>query len=127
MYRYVIAPDFSVQPQMPLPEKHHNIFRIKLITAWWQYNGINVIPNVVWCNGVDYNYCFDGLPKNSIIAINSTGIGNDERSKYIWLNGYKKAIETLQPKGIIRYGAKQEHEIESISIYFENNNKRRIS
>lgn len=123
-YRWVIAPDFSVQPQMPLEEKRYNIFNIKRITAWWQYNGINVIPNVVWCSGVDYDYCFDGLPKHSVIAINSTGVGHDERSKQVWIEGYKKAIEILQPKLIIRYGAKQDGEIESISIYYPNDNRR---
>jgi hypothetical protein len=123
-YRWVIAPDFSVQPQMPLEEKRYNIFNIKRITAWWQYNGINVIPNVVWCSGVDYEYCFDGLPKHSVVAINSTGVGKDERSKQVWIEGYKKAIEVLLPKLIIRYGAKQDGEMESISIYFPNDNRR---
>ena len=123
-YRWVIAPDFSVQPQMPLEDKRYNIFNIKRITAWWQYNGINVIPNVVWCSGIDYEYCFDGLPTHSIIAINSTGVGHDERSKQIWIEGYRKALKCLKPKTIIRYGAKQDGEDESISIYFGNDNRK---
>lgn len=123
-YRWVIGPDFSVQPQMPLEDKRHNIFNIKKITAWWQYNGINVIPNVVWCSGIDYEYCFDGLPHNSVIAINSTGIGKDERSKQVWIEGYNKAVEILKPMSIIRYGARQDGEDESISVYFCNENRK---
>ncbi len=107
-YRWVIGSDFSVQSQMTLEDKRHNIFNIKKITAWWQYNGVNVIPNVVWCSGVDYDYCFDGLPKHSVVAINSTGIGKDERSKQVWIDGYTKAIDILKPTSIIRYGARQD-------------------
>ena len=123
MYKWVIGPDFSVQPQMPMKEKEYIIFLNKKITAWMQLNGINVIPNVIWCENMDYEYCFDGLPKHSIIAINSTGIGRDQRSKKGWIDGYKKAIEILQPTHIIRYGAKQDGELEAISTYFENDNK----
>ena len=123
-YQWVIGPDFSVQPQMPMKEKEYIIFLNKKITAWMQHNGINVIPNVIWCENMDYEYCFDGLPKHSIIAINSTGVGHDQRSKKGWIVGYKKAIETLQPTHIIRYGAKQDGELEAISTYFENDNKK---
>ena len=43
-------------------------------------------------------------------------------SKSLWIQGYKRAIETLEPLKIIRYGAKQEGEDESISIYYPNDN-----
>ena len=123
-YPSVIGPDFSVQPQMPLKEKEYIIFLNKKITAWMQRNGIKVIPNIIWCEGVDPNYCFDGFPKHSVIAINSTGIGNDLRSKQGWIEGDKKVIEILQPTHIIRYGAKQEGEYEEISTYFDNDNRK---
>lgn len=122
-YVCVIGPDFSVQPQMPLPEKIKNVYDNKKVTAWWQFNGVNVIPNIVWCNNIDYEICFDGFPKHSVIAINSTGLGHDIRSKHCWIDGYKKAIDILEPSTIIRYGAKQDGENESISYYYENDNK----
>lgn len=75
---------------------------------------------------MDYEYCFDGIPKHSIIAINSTGIGHDIRSKKGWIEGYKKAVELLQPTHIIRYGAKQDGELEENSTFFDNDNKTAI-
>ncbi len=122
-YQCVIGPDFSVQPQMPLKEKEYIIYMNKKITAWMQRNGITVISNVIWCENMDYEYCFDGLPRHSIIAINSTGIGRDQRSKKGWIEGYKKTVEILKPTHIIRYGAKQDGELAEISTYFPNGNK----
>lgn len=119
-----LGPDFSVHNDMPRPMKESNIYLNKLISAWWQYNGIKVYPNVVWTSGVSYDMCFDGLPKHSVVAVNSTGIGKDARARYIWQEGYERMLYMLQPEHIIRYGAKQECERTDISTYFLNDNKR---
>ena len=119
-----IGPDLSVHCDMPLPMKETNIFRNKLITAWWQYNGIVVYPNVVWSTGIPYEKCFDGLPKHSVVAVNSTGIGLDMRARYVWREGYEQMLDILNPIHIIRYGAKQDGERSEISTFFDNDNKR---
>lgn len=118
----VISTDYSVYADMVMPEVLWNSFRNKLLTAWFQGNGITVIPNISWGRPWSYDFCFDGFPKHSVIAINSTGIGNNAFSKSLWSRGYEKAIEALEPAKILRYGAKQNGEDESISIYFPNDN-----
>ena len=40
--------------------------------------------------------------------------------------GYEKTIEILEPEMIFRYGDKLEGELEEISVYFKNENLRRI-
>ena len=72
---------------------------------------------------MSYDICFDGYPKNSIIAINSTGCVQDKRSKELWHAGYEEVIKRLNPKHIVRYGAKLDGEMESISTYFNNDNQ----
>lgn len=123
-YPLVISPDFSVYEELAFPQKLWNIFRNKALAAWWQYNGLNVIPNVSWIYGKDYAISFDGWPKHSVIAVNSTGINDDEKCKTMWLEGYEVMLETLKPIHILRYGAKIEGENESISTYYENDNKK---
>lgn len=118
----VISTDFSVYANMTMPEVMWNIYRNKLLAAWLQKNGIPVIPNVSWSREWSYTFCFEGFPKHSVIAINSTGIGKDAFSKDMWIKGYEKAIETLEPIQIVRYGAKLGGELESISIYYPNDN-----
>lgn len=119
----VIGPDFSIYPDMPLPEKLHRLYLNKLFTAWWQHERMRVYPNVVWVEGVPPEVCFDGLPEESFVFINSTGVYHNAHSRYVWREGYEAALALLKPRHIYRYGAKIGNEREDISTYFENDNK----
>ena len=123
----IISTDYSVYAEMTISEVMWNSFRNKLLAAWYQKQGVIVIPNVSWSRPWSYGFCFDGFPKNSIIAINSTGIGNDSFSIKLWIEGYQRALEVLEPVKIIRYGAKMAGENEAISIYFPNDNYKSAS
>ena len=85
-----------------------------------QAYGVNVIANVSWSLPDSYEYAFAGIPKYTTIAINSNGVNSDPMARNLWLRGYERAIETLQPERIIRYGTKMPNEDETISVYFEN-------
>lgn len=122
-FRTVISTDFSVYHELVYAQKVWNIFRNKLLAAWWQYNGINVIPNISWLYGFDYDISFDGWPRNSVIAVNSTGVGRDPYCQHTWLTGYKEMLRRLSPIHIIRYGVKIAGECEAISTYYPNDNK----
>jgi hypothetical protein len=122
-FSLIISPDFSVYSNFLLPQKTWNIFRNKLLASWWQRNGCKVIPNVSWLYGCDYAISFDGWPKESVIAVNSTGINRNLRCQKMWLHGYYKMLEALRPTHILRYGGKVPGECENISTYYENNNK----
>ena len=125
-FPFVISTDYSLYSDMLLPELMWNTFRNKLLCAWWQRHGINVIPNVSWAKEWSLDFTLEGYPKNSSIAINSTGIGKESESKELWLNGYYRVIEKLSPVHILRYGAKQEGEDESISTFYLNDNRNSV-
>lgn len=91
--------------------------------AWWQYKGKTIIPNIIVDPAI-IDYCLEGYPKHSVIAMNSTGIGKDERAKQNWQIIYPFVIDRLAPVRIIRYGGKQPNEREEISVYYENDNKK---
>lgn len=122
----IISPDYSHYANMTMPDVMWNSSRNKKLAAFYQQKGINVIPNVSWSRPWSYDFCFDGVPKKSVIAINSTSVGYDSFSTDLWIRGYEKAIETLEPVKIIRYGAKQKGEDESISVYFPNDNHKLV-
>ncbi|MBO4557522.1 MAG: DUF4417 domain-containing protein [Bacteroidales bacterium] len=119
---FVISTDYSLYSNMSLPEVWWNNYRNKLLCAWWQKHSINVIPNVSWWRGCTNEFILEGYPKESVIAINSTGIGQDTYAKRQWLKGYEKVLETLKPIHILRYGAMQDGENTSISTYYKNDN-----
>lgn len=102
----VITPDFSTYQDFPEPLKIYNTYRMRAYGYWLGKNGINVINNVRWGTPETYKYCFDGIPKNSIVAIGTCG-GNPK--KYIdrrrFEDGIVELVNRLQPHTIVVYGS----------------------
>lgn len=119
-FQCVIAPDFSQYTDMPYPQRMWNNYRGKFIGAFLQSKGITVIPNVTWSLPDSYDYCFNGIPKNSVIAINSTGVARYGFSRYLWLKGYHEALKRLNPIAIIRYGNVIDGEDMELGVFFNN-------
>lgn len=119
-YKSVISPDYSQYVDMPYAQRLWNNYRGKFVGAVLQTKGISIIPNVTWSLPDSFEYCFDGLPQNSIIAINSIGVVKYGLCRYRWLKGYEEAIKRLNPKTIVRYGPIVSGEDESRSVYFQN-------
>lgn len=125
-FKSVISPDFSQYADFPYPLRLHNAYCNRALAAWWQQNGVNVIYNVTWSKPDSYNYSFSGIPQNTTIAINSNGIKNNNLSQYLWQRGYEEAVHTLSPSCIIRYGEEMPNEKREISLYFENEQIKRL-
>ena len=119
-FQCVIAPDFSQYTDMPYPQRMWNNYRGKFIGAWLQSQGVTVIPNVTWSLPDSYEYCFDGIPQQSVIAINSTGAARYGLTRFLWLKGYREALSRLRPLAVIRYGTMIPGKDTSVSIYFNN-------
>ena len=119
----VLSTDFSIYTNMLQMQKLWNSFRNKLMSAFYQHNGIPVVPAPSWGDLKYIELYMEGWPKNSIIAINSTGIGRDRRSRHIWLDGYYAMLDLLKPIFILRYGCMIEGEKKEISRFYPNNNK----
>lgn len=111
---------------MPYPQRVWNNYRGKLIGAWLQSQGVTVIPNVTWSLPDSYDYCFDGIPQRSVIAINSTGVARWGFARFLWLKGYREAIKRLDPIAVIRYGNIIHGEDTSLGVYFENDRLKKL-
>lgn len=122
----VVGPDFSQKIGMNPFVNFHNHWWNMALTAYFQSQGVPMIPNVTWSNPASYSYAFVGIPKNSVIAINCTGIKGNHAAMYLWRKGYEEALRVLEPILIIRYGDKMPGEREGISVYFENINLKNL-
>lgn len=120
-YQGVIAPDLSQYIDMDYSQRMSNNYWNKVYTVYWQNRGVNMYPNVTWSLPDSYEYSVAGLPTESVIAINSVGVLNNNFSTSVWLDGYYYMLEALNPICILRYGPKVSGENESISIYLNNN------
>lgn len=119
-YRGVIAPDLSQYIDMDFADRLSNNYWNKVFAAYWQNRGINIYPNVTWSLPDSYEYSLAGLPRKSVIAINSMGILKSTFSTSLWLEGYRYMLRELDPICILRYGPKIFGENEDVSIYLEN-------
>ena len=102
----VITPDFSTYQDMPVALKIYNTYRMRAFGYWLGQNGIQVINNVRWGTPETFKFCFDGIPKNSIVSVSTVGCLGTKRDEERFVEGLAKMIETLEPSHILMYGKK---------------------
>lgn len=75
--------------------------------GYWLYkNNIPIINNVRWGTEETWEYCFDGIPQNSIVSIGTVASGiNKLVNRPIFEIGLFKMVEQLNPHTIIIYGS----------------------
>lgn len=103
-FRSVLSPDFSLYTDMPMAMQIYNHFRKHWLAAYWQWKGIKVYPSIAWSSPESYEWCFDGEPHNSVVAVSSVGIMRDKEAYAIFMDGYNEMKRRLNPSGIIFYG-----------------------
>ncbi len=101
-----ITVDFSTYVDFPEPIKTYATYRMRLLGYWWGKNGIAVINNVRWGTNETYDYCFEGIPTDSIIAIGTVG-GSPRRlvDRERFVSGLYEMISRLRPHTILIYGS----------------------
>lgn len=103
-FKGVVTTDFSVYRDMPLWVRKYNVGRNRTIAYYLQKNGINIIPVASWAYLEDFEWCLDGLPKESSVAISTNGCMTSFISKITFLEGVDKLQEILHPKHLIIAG-----------------------
>lgn len=117
----ILTPDFSLYIEMPMAMKIWNVYRSRLIGQMAQRIGMNVIPTVSWCERATFDFCFDGLPKNAILAISTIGVKQGDYNFELWKNGVGEMIKRLNPHTLLIYGGKVDYDYGKIkTVYFEN-------
>lgn len=81
-----------------------NVYFNRAVGFYLQKQGIPVIPNIRWSDEKSFEYCFLGVPKNTIIAMSTHGCIRSKEQKRIFKEGVKKAIEFLEPSSIVIHG-----------------------
>lgn len=103
-FAYVMSPDFSMYTDFPKALQIYNHYRKHWLAAYWQEHGIRVIPTICWSDKSSFEWCFDGEPTHSVVAISSVGTQNSKERKRQFLDGYFEMVDRLQPTQIIFYG-----------------------
>lgn len=102
-YNCVLSPDFSMYMEFPLAVQIYNHYRKHWLAAYWQNLGITVIPTISWSNEDSYDWCFDGEPKNSVVAVSDIGCRRNSIAREAFKKGYNEMLNRLNPSKILLY------------------------
>lgn len=103
-FKCVCSPDYSLYSEYPLSVKLFNNFKNHWLGAYWQDRGIPVIPTITWDDKNSYDWCFDGFPTNSCVAVSSVGTQKVLENKLKFLHGYSEMVKRLSPTKIFFWG-----------------------
>lgn len=103
-FECVLSPDFSTYTDMPMALQIYNHYRKHWLAAWWQSQGVTVYPTISWSTPESFEWCFDGEPRNSVVAVSSVGTQKDADAKRAFLLGYERMMQELTPTWVIFYG-----------------------
>ena len=110
-YEAVLSPDFSVYANWDNAVNLYNLYRNRFIGAYFQQQGLTVIPTVTWSTEKTYDFAFLGLEPEGTYAISANGCFSSdnhyrETSLGVYREGMKEFVKRLNPKRIILHGSK---------------------
>lgn len=100
----VLSPDFSQFTDFPKAVQIFNHYRKHWCGAFWQAQGATVIPTIRWGDKESYDWCFDGEPEGSIVAVSNVGLMRNKEDRQRFMTGYNEMRTRLQPKEILIFG-----------------------
>ena len=100
-YKVLLTPDFSLYAEMQPWRIIESTGKSRWCGAYWQSKGLTVIPTISWSTPESFDYAFDGIEKNSFVAIGTLGCKHAKRG---FLKGFDAMCERLSPQCIICFG-----------------------
>jgi hypothetical protein len=100
-----LTPDFSMWSQMPKIMQLWQVYRARWCGAWMIQHGVKVIPTVGWSTSESWEFCFEGIPKWSTVAVSAVGVHRgDEKARSNFAAGLNEMVDQLEPAKILVYG-----------------------
>lgn len=99
-----LTPDFSLWRDMPRAAQVWNTYRSRWCGAFWQSEGVEVIPTACWSTPDTFDFCFTGIPAGSVVAISSIGIRSSRLDQELFRTGLEELVVRTQPKTLLAYG-----------------------
>ena len=108
-YDGIITPDPTITIGMPHCIQATSTYMNRAIGYYEQCRGISVISNVRWGDSTTFDFCFLGIPKQSVVAISTHGAiakdkSNQNLLRRIFKDGLRKMLEVLEPTDVLVYG-----------------------
>lgn len=122
----VLSPDFSLYTTYPVGIQIYNTFRNMAIGQYFQNMGLVCIPTASWSDERSFAFCFDGLPKSSVVAVSTKGVFADH-AEDMFRKGIKELVERKNPTAILIHGKEIDADYGKAKIYtYENEESKKL-
>ena len=101
--RGLISADFSLYRDLHEEILISNCRANRLVDYALQQAGIPMIPTAGFAGESSWEWCFDGLPLNSTVAI-TTNTVNDREARRLFVGGVNAMVEKINPTAIVVCG-----------------------
>lgn len=104
-----LTPDFSLYVGMPLALQITQVYRNRWCGAYWQSEGVGVIPTICWSDERSYPFCFLGVERGTTVAVSTVGLGRGadtvaEEARRLFVAGYEEMVRRIEPELVLLYG-----------------------
>ena len=108
-YGCLLSPDFSMYTDFPMAVQIMQQYKKHWVARFWQEQGLTVIPTIGWTTKESFEWCFDGEPHNSIVAVADIGCSKKPEVRELFLQGYEEMLRRLTPSKVLffTYGKKE--------------------
>lgn len=99
----VCTPDYSLYLDMPDPMTRWNVYRQRMLGAWWETQGVKTVPTVTWGDANTWAYAWAGVRKGSTIALSTISMTQKQEYRELWQEGYDLMVDAIEPAHILAY------------------------
>lgn len=108
----ILAPDFSVWNDDPIPVQLWNVYRNRWCSVYWQKAGFDVIPGLRGHYAkATHSWMNAGIPqKCPLVAVQCRAGMSSDVKRAGWARAYARGIEEMSPQAVLIYGGAEHRE-----------------
>ncbi|MFD1440594.1 DUF4417 domain-containing protein [Lacticaseibacillus hegangensis] len=99
-YKQTLSPDVSCYADMTMDEQWYGVVLNRAVGAYWQEQGIRVIPTIAWGKSDSYKFCFSGVEQGSVVAVSTIGTAHSHSD---FVDGFREMCRRIKPSTVICY------------------------
>lgn len=103
-FQGIYPPDFSQYTDMDRPASIWNLYRMRVMSAYYSVQGLHVMLVATWNTPDSFPYTFDGLPQRGMIGVSTVGVLKNPRYRKLFAVGYAEMVKRLKPEIVVLYG-----------------------
>lgn len=117
-FKVVCAPDFTFFGTMPKALAQYQVYRNRVLSWYLYQRGVSIVPSVGWSDPTTWEWCFDGLPQESIVAVSTNGC-HSKVGKEQYRMGFHAMCEAIHPYKVICVGSPIEIYDDDVEIIYK--------